>query len=176
MRTMFKTLAVSTLAAAPLLFLASPAHAFTNVSLRNGTLTINAGNAADNITIGRSGSFVTIANTNDSLIPSAPCTTFGRQVRCPAASVQRLSINAGGGSDFISNTTDLPATVSLGAGFDTYNGGSGVDTVIGGTGQDTMNGNGGNDVLDGGPDAGDRANGGGGTDTCRAESRVACER
>jgi hypothetical protein len=176
MRTMLKTLAVGTLAAAPLLFLASPAHAFTNVSLRGGTLTITAGAAADNITIGRGGSFVTITNANDALIPSAPCTRSGNQVRCPAASVQRLSIDAGAGSDIVSNTTSLPATVTLGAGFDTYHGGSGADIVIGGTGQDTMNGNGGDDVLDGGPDAGDRANGGSGTDTCRAESRIACER
>lgn len=95
---------------------------------------------------------------------------------CPAASVQRLSINARGGSDTVSNTTNLPASVALGAGFDTYNGGSGADTVNGGAGQDTLNGNGGNDILDGGPDAGDRANGGAGTDTCFAESRVACER
>jgi Ca2+-binding RTX toxin-like protein len=176
MRTMLKTLAVGGLVAAPLLFLASPAHAFTNVSLSGGTLTVNSTNAADNITISRSGSFITVANPNDAPLPSAPCTKSGSTVRCPSGSVSRVVINTRGGSDRVSNATTLPVTVSLGAGFDTYSGGSGTDQVFGGAGQDTLNGNGGNDVLDGGADAGDRANGGIGSDVCRAESEIACER
>ncbi|MGN9844916.1 hypothetical protein ACTMTI_43000 [Nonomuraea sp. H19] len=175
MRTMLKTLAVGGLVAAPLLFLANPAHAFTNVSLTGGTLAINSTDAADNITISVSGGFVTVANANDALIPSSPCTTFGNTVRCPSGSVSRLLINVKGGSDRVSNTTTLPATASLGAGFDTYGGGSGRDQVFGDAGQDTLNGNGGDDVLDGGLDSGDRANGGSGSDVCRAESEIACE-
>jgi Ca2+-binding RTX toxin-like protein len=172
---MLKALAVGGLVTAPLLFLAGPAHAFTNVSLSGGTLSITSTDAADNITISRSGGFVTVANANDALIPSSPCTTFGRTVRCPSGSVSRLVINVRGGSDTVSNSTNLPATALLGAGFDTYNGGSGADSVFGGAGRDTLNGNGGNDVLDGGADGGDRANGGAGRDVCRAESETACE-
>ena len=176
MRAMFKTLAVGSLVAAPLLFMASPAHAFTNVSLSGGTLTVTSASAADNITISRSGSFITIANPADAPLASGACTKSGSLVRCPSASVRRLSINTGGASDRVGNTTNLPATVFLGAGFDTYNGGSGADQVFGGAGQDTLNGNGGNDTLDGGADGGDRANGGAGSDICRAESETACER
>jgi len=176
MRAIFKSLAVGSLAAAPLLFLAGPAHAFTNVSVARGTLTITSGNAADNITVSRSGSFITIANPSDAPLPSGPCTRSGNLVRCPAGSIARLVISTGNGSDLVNNTTTLPATVNLGAGFDTYNGGSGRDVVNGGAGQDTLNGFGGDDILDGGADSGDRANGGAGTDVCRAESETACER
>ncbi|MEV5411340.1 hypothetical protein AB0K60_21175 [Thermopolyspora sp. NPDC052614] len=176
MRAIVKSLAVGSLVAAPLLFLASPAHAFTNVSVSGGTLTITSGNAADNITVSRSGSFITISNPADAPLPSGSCTRSGSLVRCPAGSVVRLVINTGNGSDRVSNTTNLPTTASLGVGFDTYNGGSGRDNVFGGAGQDTLNGNGGDDTLDGGADGGDRANGGAGSDLCRAESETACER
>jgi Ca2+-binding RTX toxin-like protein len=174
MHTMLKTLAVAGAVAAPLLFVASPAHAFTNVSVTGGTLSISSTDARDDIRISRSGGFVVVENRRDALIPSSPCTTFGRTVRCPSGSVNRISINVKGGDDIVGNGTSLPTTALLGAGFDTYNGGSGADTVSAGVGRDTLNGNGGNDVLLGGADV-DRANGGIGLDRCTAENETACE-
>lgn len=175
MRTTLKTLTVGALVAAPMFLMASPAHALTNVTLTGGLLSVNSGDIADNITITASGSFVTVVNTNDTLITNFACTQVdSNTVRCPLGSVNRIVANVKDGSDIVRNNTALPLQAFLGIGSDQYFGGSSEDRVSGDPGRDTLNGNGGNDIMDGGTGT-DSANGGTGTDLCVAETETACE-
>ncbi|MFI7694531.1 calcium-binding protein [Nonomuraea sp. NPDC049655] len=175
MRNMLKALTINTLAAAPLLFLASPAHASTNVTLTGGELSINSGDVADSITISESGSFITVNNANDTLITNFACTQVNSTtVRCPLASVNRILLNVQGGGDFVANNTSLRVRAFLGPGGDTYFGGSNEDFVSGDSDGDVMTGKGGNDILVGGTGI-DTTNGGIGSDFCEAETEMDCE-
>jgi Ca2+-binding RTX toxin-like protein len=172
---MLKALTLSALAAAPLLFIASPAHALTNVTLTGGQLSVNSSDVADNITISFNGSFIDVVNTNDTLITNPACSQISNTtVRCPSGGVNRLLANVQGGGDIVRNNTTLPLQAFLGPGSDQYFGGSNEDRVSGGSDRDTMIGNGGNDIMDGGSGI-DTADGGSGTDICVAETETACE-
>lgn len=63
-------------------------------------------------------------------------------------------------------------TVYGNAGDDTVYASSGNDTVYGGSGDDYMYGEGGNDSLTGDTGSGDFADGGTGTDTCNAKTKI----
>lgn len=112
-------------------------------------------------------------------LPSATC--GGRRATIVGtAGADRLIGTSGadvisglGGGDVISGRggNDL---LCGGAGRDRITGGAGDDRLWGGLGGDTLRGSAGNDRLAGGSGV-DLADGGPGTDSCRAESKTACE-
>jgi hypothetical protein len=69
-----------------------------------------------------------------------------------AASITKICVDAGGGSDSVTIAADITiaAELSGGAGNDRLTGGAGNDRLIGGPGNDFLLGGAGNDYLDGG--------------------------
>ncbi|WP_336206964.1 calcium-binding protein [Nonomuraea sp. LPB2021202275-12-8] len=173
-----RALAIGTLAAVPLLALAGPAQATTNVSVSGGKLLVNAGNVGDTIRISRLGSTITVNNAADTLSTGGVCANVNANtVNCPAAVITSLQVNTQGGDDFVTNAAGLPLRGFMGAGNDSYTGGTGRDIVNGDLGDDILRGGGGdNDIVSG--DAGfDQGSGGSGTgDICETEFRSStCE-
>jgi thermitase len=60
------------------------------------------------------------------------------QVKCAAAGIASIIVNAGDGNDVVSVGVGLPTTVNGAAGKDRIVGGSGVDSFFGGSGNDTI--------------------------------------
>jgi len=135
------------------LTMTAQAHAAApvNVGVDNGTLTIDGGNGADDITL--------------RLAPGAPQTlqidTGANVFQVARDSFQRIDIDAGNGADTVRfdeangavNAT-TPTVIHGGRGDDTLLGGSGAETLIGGRGDDVVDGNRGADtgVLGSGDD------------------------
>ncbi|MDQ2632032.1 MAG: hypothetical protein M3Y75_13825 [Actinomycetota bacterium] len=87
---------------------------------------------------------------------------------CKAPSIAGFEVNAGGGSDFITFSSDIPAPVTIrgGPGGDRLTGGSASDKIIGGPDHDFLVGRRGDDWMLGGPGP-DKLVGGSGDDVLR---------
>ena len=87
---------------------------------------------------------------------------------CKATAIAGFEVNAGGGADVVTFTSDIlvPVTVRGGAGVDRLSGGGAADKVIGGPDDDLLVGRRGDDWILGGPGA-DRLVGGPGNDQLR---------
>lgn len=103
-----------------------------------GSVTINTGSGADNVTGSGNADTISTDGGND-------------------------TVNAGGGNDTV-NGGDGNDTLNGDAGNDTINGGNGADIINGGTGNDTLNGDAGADTINGGAGS-DTINGGDDNDT-----------
>ena len=122
-----------------------PNATFKHPKLVHGVLTIKGTKASDKITLrlkaGDPG--VLEVDVGDDGVPD---------FSFPRASVTRIAVTAGKGSDAIriddtngAFTDVIPTTIDGGAGNDTIAGGKGAETLLGGSGNDTIDGNGGND-------------------------------
>ena len=122
-----------------------PNATFKHPKLVHGVLTIKGTKASDKITLrlkaGDPG--VVEVDVGDDGVPD---------FSFPRASVTRIAVTAGKGSDAIriddtngAFTDVIPTTIDGGAGNDTIAGGKGAETLLGGSGNDTIDGNGGND-------------------------------
>src|SRR5215204_1553385 len=87
---------------------------------------------------------------------------------CKAAAIAGFEVNAGGGSDIVFFTSDIPVPVTVrgGAGDDKLSGGDASDKIIGGPDDDALIGRRGADWILGGPGR-DRLVGGAGDDMLR---------
>jgi hypothetical protein len=87
---------------------------------------------------------------------------------CKATAIAGFEVNAGGGSDLVAFTGDIPIPVTIrgGAGGDHLTGGGASDKIVGGPGADGLSGRRGNDWIFGGPGR-DRLLGGPGDDQLR---------
>jgi Ca2+-binding RTX toxin-like protein len=87
---------------------------------------------------------------------------------CKATSIAGFEVNAGGGSDFVTFTSDIPVPVTVrgGPGGDKLSGGGAADKIIGGPDNDLLVGRRGDDWMLGGPGI-DRLLGGPGNDQLR---------
>ncbi|HEU4707634.1 MAG TPA: hypothetical protein VFS64_10640 [Solirubrobacterales bacterium] len=74
------------------------------------------------------------------------------ELACNAPAISGFEVNAGGGSDSVTFTTDIPVPVTIrgGPGGDRLSGGAGSDKLIGGPDRDVLFGRGGDDWLLGG--------------------------
>lgn len=90
------------------------------------------------------------------------------ELTCRATAIAGFEVNAGGGSDFVTFTSDIPVPVTIrgGAGGDRLTGGGASDKILGGPDHDVLVGRRGDDWLLGGPGA-DRLLGGPGDDQLR---------
>jgi Ca2+-binding RTX toxin-like protein len=156
---------VAALAAVGVIGAASSADAAVQPPVvNNNTLTVTSDAAADTITLGVAGGFITVNGTATTLEAT------------PAAEVV---VNAGGGNDTVDasalGTTNYNnATINGGEGDDLLTGGARNDLINGEVGEDRVVGFKGNDVLQGGDgadvlvwnngDASDRDEGGNGVD------------
>ena len=139
----------------PLVFLATPAAAASNVSVAGGVLTITADGADDRITVVGSGETVTVQNTTG-LTLGAGCTAISSSTTrafCVGSPdpIASITVNAGAGNDRVSILSSKPTTIDGGGGDDALTTDDSADTVNAGDGNDTVNGGAGNDALDGGP-------------------------
>lgn len=87
---------------------------------------------------------------------------------CKAPSIAGFEVNAGGGSDVITFSSEVPVPVTIrgGPGDDRLTGGSASDKLIGGPGHDVLIGRRGDDWMVGGPGR-DKLVGGAGNDVLR---------
>ncbi|MGN6256557.1 MAG: hypothetical protein ACTHN3_02250 [Solirubrobacterales bacterium] len=90
------------------------------------------------------------------------------ELSCQAPAISGFEVNAGGGADFITFSSDIPVPVTVrgGAGSDHIFGGAASDKLIGGPDHDVLIGRRGDDWLSGGPGA-DGLVGGPGNDQLR---------
>lgn len=177
-KTVTRALTVGVLAAIPVLALGGSAHATTGVTISGSTLLINAGNAADRITISKAGSTLVVTNPADSLSASGSCTKPNpTTVNCPAAGVTIIQVSSQGGDDIVTNAADMNLRGFMGAGNDEYIGDSARDIVNGDDGDDILRGSAGNDDILSGDGGFDRGSGGPGIgDVCQTEFRSStCE-
>ncbi|MDG5806062.1 hypothetical protein P9869_26070 [Streptomyces ossamyceticus] len=179
------------------------AHAATGVRVDSVRIHVNAAaGKANDLSITRSGSTVTISDGGDAVTAGSGCTQVDRDtVTCPYGN-RTLTLDMGDLGDIVLVTGGMPADISGGAGddiitidyratartflngqagHDTVFGGAGVDNITGGAGDDVMFGRDGDDRLDAGDfSAGnDRSFGDAGTDTCTGDVndlKDSCER
>jgi hypothetical protein len=114
----------------------------SQVTGRNGNLTINTGNGNDNIHIGR-------ANDNQLFID-----INGNRLLLEREGLTRLNVGGQGGDDRFTIDRDVgnvPLTVSGGNGNDTFVSRTNGAHIIGGNGNDTVNVAGKNNVIFPGP-------------------------
>jgi Ca2+-binding RTX toxin-like protein len=90
------------------------------------------------------------------------------ELSCKAPAIAGFEVNAGGGSDSVLFTSDIPVPVTIrgGPGNDKLSGGGAADKIIGGPGDDLLIGRRGDDWILGGPGV-DRLIGGPGNDQLR---------
>jgi hypothetical protein len=90
------------------------------------------------------------------------------ELLCTATAIAGFEVNAGGGGDHVSFTSDIPVPVTIrgGPGTDELSGGGASDKIIGGPGVDYLFGRRGDDWILGGADT-DRLVGGPGNDQLR---------
>ena len=90
------------------------------------------------------------------------------ELSCKATAIAGFEVNAGGGSDSVYFTSDVPVptTIRGGLGNDKLTGGGAADKVIGGPGDDSLTGRRGDDWMLGGPGR-DKLFGGPGNDQLR---------
>jgi Ca2+-binding RTX toxin-like protein len=87
---------------------------------------------------------------------------------CKATAIASFEVNAGGGSDQVTFTSDIPVSVTIrgGPGDDRLSGGVAADKIVGGPGHDLLVGRRGDDWMLGGPGV-DHLSGGPGRDHLR---------
>ncbi|HST68636.1 MAG TPA: hypothetical protein VLI94_03145 [Solirubrobacterales bacterium] len=90
------------------------------------------------------------------------------ELTCKATAIASFEVNAGGGSDFVTFTSDIPVSVTIrgGPGEDRLSGGGAADKIIGGPDDDFLLGRRGDDWIFGGPGF-DKLVGGPGRDQLR---------
>lgn len=90
------------------------------------------------------------------------------ELLCKATAIASFEVNAAGGSDQVTFTSDIPVSVTLrgGPGDDRLSGGGNVDKIVGGPDDDLLIGRRSDDWLFGGPGS-DRLLGGPGKDMLR---------
>jgi len=90
------------------------------------------------------------------------------ELSCKATAIAGFEVNAGGGSDFVVFTSDIPVPVTIrgGPGNDKLTGGGAADKIVGGPGDDSLTARRGDDWMLGGPGH-DRLLGGPGDDQLR---------
>lgn len=90
------------------------------------------------------------------------------ELLCKATAIASFEVNAGGGPDFVTFTSDIPVSVTIrgGAGNDRLSGGGAADKILGGSDDDLLVGRRGDDSLHGGPGV-DHLSGGPGRDQLR---------
>jgi Ca2+-binding RTX toxin-like protein len=146
-------------------FSAEAAQAATGVFKIGTTLTVNAAaGKANNITVTRAGLNFLVTDVGDTLSAVAPaCTALAPNlVRCSAAGITNIAVNAGDGNDVVTVAALTNATLNGGTGNDLLTAGIGNDTLNGGAGTDTLNGI--DFVI-----FNDTLNGGTGVDLCTAD-------
>lgn len=99
---------------------------------------------------------------------SHPSEEVPNELLCKAPAIAGFEVNAGGGSDSVFFTSDIPVPVTIrgGAGADRLYGGGASDKIIGGPDNDLLVGRRGDDWIFGGPGP-DRIIGGPGNDQLR---------
>lgn len=90
------------------------------------------------------------------------------ELRCKATAIASFEVNAGGGEDLVTFTSDIPVSVTIrgGSGDDRLSGGVAADKIVGGPGHDMLVGRRGDDWMLGGPGV-DYLSGGPGRDQLR---------
>jgi len=75
------------------------------------------------------------------------------ELLCRATAIAGFEVNAGGGTDFVTFTSDVPVPVTIrgGPGHDRLSGGGAADKIIGGPDRDVLIGRRGDDWMLGGP-------------------------
>lgn len=155
---------LAVLAAFPVAF----AHADAPV-----TLLISGGNENSGITVSLSpdGREYVILSTAPLEVGGSICThpeEIPTELFCKAPSIAGFEVNAGGGSDFITFSSDVPVPVTIrgGPGGDRLTGGGASDKIIGGPDHDYLVGRRGDDWMLGGSGP-DKLSGGPGNDYMR---------
>jgi len=99
---------------------------------------------------------------------SHPSEEVPNELLCKAPAIAGFEVNAGGGSDSVYFTSDIPVPVTIrgGSGADRLYGGGASDKIIGGPDDDLLIGRRGDDWIFGGPGR-DRLAGGPGNDQLR---------
>src|SRR4051812_45366614 len=139
------------------LLAAAPAGAAT-LDLSGGTLRYTAAPGEANlVTIAPEPGYVDVTEATPTTVLNvvAPCARTLTVVRCPAASVSRITVDLGDGDDRLTSTSALPTTALDGAGNDQVGLGAGADTLKPGTGADVISGGAGGAVADYSARAGD---------------------
>jgi Ca2+-binding RTX toxin-like protein len=137
------------------------------------TLLISGGNENSTITVSLSpdGREYVILSSAPLEVGGNLCThpeEVPNELFCKAPSIAGFEVNAGGGSDVITFSSDVPAPVTIrgGPGGDRLTGGGDSDKIIGGPDQDFLAGRRGDDWMLGGPGP-DKLLGGAGNDYLR---------
>lgn len=137
------------------------------------TLLISGGPEDNGLTVSLSpdGREYEILSTEPLEVGGSLCThpeEIPTELLCKATAVASFEVNVGGGSDFITFTSDVPVSVTIrgGAGADRLSGGGAADKIIGGPGDDILRGRRGDDWIFGGPGS-DKLVGGPGRDLLR---------
>lgn len=137
------------------------------------TLLISGGNENSNISVSLSAD-----GREYVILSSAPLEVGGNlcthpeevpnELFCKAPSIAGFEVNAGGGSDSIAFSSDVPVPVTIrgGPGEDRLTGGDASDKLIGGSDHDFLTGRRGDDWMLGGPGP-DKLLGGAGNDVLR---------
>src|SRR4051812_18581485 len=132
------------------LLAAAPAGAAT-LDLSGGTLRYTAAPGEANVvTIAAEPGYVDVTEATPTTVLTvvSPCARTLTTVRCPAASVSRITVDLGDADDRLASTSALPTTALDGAGNDQVSLGAGADTLKPGTGADVLAGGAGLDVAD----------------------------
>src|SRR4051794_20908932 len=132
------------------LLAAAPAGAAT-LDLSGGTLRYTAAPGEANVvTIAPEPGYVDVTEASPTTVLNviSPCARTLTTVRCPAASVSRITVDLGDLDDRLTSTSALAVTVLDGAGADRVSLGAGADTLKPGTGADVLSGGAGIDTAD----------------------------
>lgn len=137
------------------------------------TLLISGGpeNSGLSISLSPDGREYVILSTEPLEVGGNLCThpeEIPNELFCKATAIASFEVNAGGGSDFVTFTSDIPVSVTIrgGPGGDRLSGGGAADKIIGGPDDDLLVGRRGDDWLFGGPGS-DKLLGGPGGDQMR---------
>jgi Ca2+-binding RTX toxin-like protein len=137
------------------------------------TLLISGGpeDSSLNISLSPDGREYVILSTDPLEVGGNLCThpeEVPNELFCKATAIASFEVNAGGGSDFITFTSDIPVSVTIrgGPGDDRLSGGVAADKLVGGPDHDMLVGRRGDDWMFGGPGV-DYLSGGPGRDQLR---------
>lgn len=156
-----------------LLVLAAMPIAFARAEAGPVTLLISgdAENSGLSISLSPDGREYVILSTVELEVGGNLCThpdEIPTELFCTASAIAGFEVNAGGGSDFVTFSSDIPVPVTVrgGPGGDRLSGGGASDKIIGGPDDDYLVGRRGDDWILGGPGA-DSLVGGAGNDQLR---------
>lgn len=127
----------------------APPGASTSVAVDGTKIVANAGpNKLNNIIASLDAGWIYVADLQAAIVPGSDCEQVDPiTVRCAAAGINSIEVNAGDGNDIIGNPSSIPMTVFGGDGVDSFDGGPAADTFDGGPGDDAFTGGGGSDTL-----------------------------